>query len=144
MIMLRTVSKTSKKIISTIAVFGFALSLSTAVCSASVDKGPAEMVLKTAKAKKPASFPHAKHQEVLTCADCHHGRNEDGSQAPYIKDQKIQKCIICHNKKDMANPKLNSFKNSAHDKCKSCHKVMKKEGKATGPTKCKGCHNVKK
>ncbi len=142
--MTRSISKTSRKIISTIAVCGFALAISTAVCTAAEEKGPAEMILNTAKAKKPAFFPHAKHQNTLQCAECHHEKNKDGSQKPYVEGQKIQKCEICHNKKDMTNKKLNSFKNSAHAKCKSCHKIMKKEGKVTGPTKCKGCHNVKK
>ena len=40
------------------------------------DNGPAEMVLQAEKDKakkpKPAVFPHAKHQEIAKCADCHH------------------------------------------------------------------------
>ena len=44
--------------------------------SIAADKGPAEMTLQAvkdaAKKPKPAVFPHAKHQEIAQCADCHH------------------------------------------------------------------------
>jgi cytochrome c553 len=101
--------------------------------------GPEEMVLKTAAAKKPANFPHRKHQENFECATCHHNQSNDGKQTPYVEGQVIQKCASCHNK-DMANPKLNSFKLAGHGKCKECHK----KNKDTAPTKCGGCHPKKK
>ncbi len=63
-------------------------------------KGAADMTLKTAKGKKPAVFPHAKHQTgSLTCDACH---------------------------KDLDVKKMSSDKNYAHKEgCKSCHKAMK-------------------
>jgi hypothetical protein len=105
---------------------------------AEVNKGPKEMVLKTAKAKKPAKFNHAAHQEKLECATCHHTKTADGKKGPYVAGEEA-KCESCHNKKDMTNKKINSFKNAAHKNCKACHKKEKKAGKKA-PTKCTGCH----
>ena len=52
------------------------------------DNGPAEMVLQAEKDKakkpKPAVFPHAKHQEIATCADCHHSA-QDGKKVDYVE-----------------------------------------------------------
>ncbi len=106
-----------------------------AALSMAQDKGPAEMVLKTAKAKKPALFPHAKHQERLKCGECHHTKGPDGKQAPYTEGMKIQKCETCHNK-DAGMPKgLASFKDVGHKMCKGCHKKTDKK-----LTKCGVCH----
>jgi hypothetical protein len=99
------------------------------------DAGPAEMELKTAAAKKPAKFPHKKHQDSFGCGECHHTQT-DGKQSPYVEDMEIKKCITCHNKEDMSNPKLNTLKVAAHGLCKDCHK----KNKDTAPTKCSGCH----
>ncbi len=78
------------------------------------DKGPAEMTLKTAAGKKPAVFPHAKHQA-----------NPDIS------------CDACH--KDLDVKKMATDKNYAHKEgCKACHKA---KGAGTG---CKTCHPAKK
>lgn len=117
---------------------GFALALSFAIgvskSVADTMTGPAEMTLTTAAAKKPATFPHAKHQEKLECASCHHGKDDAGKQVPFAAGMKIQKCVTCHNADDMTDKKLNSFKGVAHEKCKGCHK------ESGGPTKCTGCH----
>ncbi len=106
-----------------------------AALSMAQDTGPAEMVLKTAKAKKPALFPHAEHQKRLKCGDCHHSKGADGKQVPYTEGMKIEKCETCHNK-DAGMPKgLASFKDVAHKKCKGCHKKADKK-----LTKCGVCH----
>lgn len=143
--MTKTCSKPGKrKFIVIIAACGLAVALGSSAGFSETNKGPADMVLKTAKAKKPAIFPHAKHQETLECAQCHHARSADGGQAAYTEGQPIAQCISCHNKKDMSNSKLNNFKKAAHAKCKNCHAVLKKQGKPTGPVKCSGCHVKKK
>ena len=98
--------------------------------------GPAEMVLKTATAKKTARFPHKKHQESFECGECHHYKTSEGKQFPYAEGMEIKKCITCHNKDDMSNPKLNNFKLIAHALCKECHK----KNKDSAPTRCSGCH----
>lgn len=79
------------------------------------DKGPAEMTLKTAKGKKPANFPHAKHQDAkskLTCDDCHKALDV----------------------KKMATDKTYAHKEG----CKSCHKTKGVK------TSCNTCHPKKK
>ena len=128
-----------KKTISIAAIVALAFCLSAGISAA--NSGPAEMVLKTAKAKKPATFPHKKHQDMLECAQCHHTKNADGTQGAYVAGEE-KKCESCHNKTDMTNAKLNSFKNAAHANCKACHKKAAADGKKA-PTKCNGCH-VKK
>jgi hypothetical protein len=125
-------------------IFAVVLAIALAFTFGSVyagDKGPAEMVLKTEASKKPkpAFFPHAKHQEANTCADCHHSKDADGKQAAYAEGQKVEKCATCHNA-DMANVKLNSFKKAAHGRCKACHKEQNAAGNTKAPTKCTGCH----
>ena len=101
------------------------------------NSGAADMVLKTAKGKKPAAFPHKKHQDMFECAQCHHSKDATGKKGPYVAGKEA-KCESCHNS-DMANAKLNNFKNAAHANCKDCHKKAAKEGKKA-PTKCTGCH----
>jgi hypothetical protein len=98
--------------------------------------GPAEMELQTAAAKKPAKFPHRKHQESFECGECHHAKTDNGVKDPYVEGMEIKKCASCHNKDDMSNPKLNHFKLVAHALCKECHK----KNKDSAPTKCSGCH----
>jgi len=113
----------------------FALAFGFAVASNSIaaDKGPADMVLKTAAGKKPANFPHAKHQAGMECAECHHSKTADGKKGPY-EAGKEAKCESCHND-TMANKKLDNYMKAAHENCKGCHKE-----KNQGPTKCDGCH----
>lgn len=100
------------------------------------DTGAADMVLKTEEGKKPATFPHKKHQDAYPCATCHHKSDDAGKQIPCGDEDKIEKCATCHNSTKMTpESKLDSYKNAAHAMCKECHK---KEAK--GPTKCDGCH----
>lgn len=103
-----------KKSIVCAAAFAFMFSLTVAGGAMAQDKGPAEMTLTTAKAKKPALFPHAKHQASakVTCDDCHKGLD--------VK-------------------KMATVKNYAHKEgCKKCHKA---NGVST---KCGTCHPKKK
>lgn len=136
-----TQNTTAKKIIfSAITAGALGFLLSAGIAFADQGKGDAEMILQTAQAKKPATFPHAKHQAVLACSECHHSKNEGGTQESYVEGQEIQKCASCHNKEAMTNETLNSFKNVAHALCKTCHKELAQANKPTGPTKCNGCH----
>lgn len=109
------------------------------------DKGPAEMTLEStidkAKKAKPALFPHAKHQETLACADCHHGADADGKQVAYTEGMKIEKCESCHNKAAGMPKKLTTFKEAAHANCKACHKEKAPE---VVKKKCAACHPKKK
>lgn len=94
-----------------------------------VSIGPADMVLKTQSARKPADFPHRQHQEAYSCTVCHHARNEI---------MVIAKCASCHNK-DISNADVNSYKKAAHKMCKDCHKEVNSQG-MDAPIKCSGCH----
>jgi len=116
-------------------VFFFAM-MGTGV-SYAANAGPEEITLQTADAKKPAKFPHKKHQATIKCEECHHTQDATGKKGPYVEGQE-KKCETCHNK-DFANAELNSWKGIGHARCKECHKKMEKEGKAA-PTKCTGCH----
>jgi len=117
-------------------IFAFCL---TATVSSAQNTGPESIVLKTAKAKKPALFPHREHQSRLPCSTCHHTKNADGTQGPYVEGKEA-KCITCHNKKDMKNKKLVGYKNVGHARCKGCHKKEKKAGNKKATTSCSGCH----
>ena len=94
-----------------------------------------------AKKPKPAVFPHAKHQEVAKCADCHHSA-KDGKQIPYEEGQEVGKCEDCHYKGSEMPKKLDSFKGAAHVNCKDCHKkvVEEKPELAEKFAKCMPCH----
>lgn len=105
--------------------------------SYAANPGPEDITLQTADAKKPAHFPHKKHQETIKCEECHHTMDATGKKGPYVEGQE-KKCETCHNK-DFANAELNSLKAIGHARCKGCHKQMEKEGK-NAPTKCTGCH----
>lgn len=124
-----------KKTIICSAAIAFALSLAVAGASIAADKGPADMVLKTAEGKKPAKFPHKAHQDKLKCGDCHHGA-KDGKQVAYADGQKIEKCEACHNDK-MANKELNDLKKASHKNCKDCHASKKDKPNLN---KCNTCH----
>lgn len=128
-----------KKTVILATAFAFAFSMAVAVGTSFADNGPADMTLKTAAAKKPATFPHKKHQDAFECNECHHTAG-DGKAGPYVAGQE-KKCESCHNS-DMASPKLNSYKAVGHALCKGCHKKMAAEGK-NAPTKCAGCHPKK-
>ena len=126
--------------VSTALVLGLAF---TGTSFANDDKGPAEMTLTStvnpAKKAKPALFPHAKHQERLKCAECHHSKDADGKQVAYVEGQKIEKCESCHNKAAGMPKKLTTFKEAAHANCKACHKKTDKK-----LAKCGVCHPKKK
>lgn len=124
-------------VFATALAFVFSLAIAGGVAKAN-DKGPAEMVLKTAAAKKPAHFNHAKHQETFKCEECHHTKTADGKQGPYAEGAQ-QKCETCHNAEMMTDVKLADFKGAAHGLCKECHK----KHKDTAPSKCEGCHPKK-
>jgi len=122
----------AKKIVLCVAALAFVFSVAAGI-SVAGNAGPAEIVMKTSAGKKPANFPHKKHQDMMKCDKCHHTKAADGKQGPYVAGQE-GKCGTCH-----ADPK--DFKKVAHANCKGCHKAGY-EGK-NGPTKCAGCH-VKK
>lgn len=84
-----------KTVICSVA-FAFAFSLALAGSALANAKGPAEITIKTEAGKKPAKFPHAKHQGKNECADCH-------KSDKYPADKKW------------------SMKNG-HDFCQGCHK----------------------
>lgn len=71
---------------------------------------PVEIILKTETAKKPALFPHAKHQEKNECDACHKDAN-----FPVDKNWDMKKghalCLGCH-----------KAKNQGAVKCDGCHK----------------------
>jgi len=71
------------------------------------DKGPAEITLQTAEAKKPAVFPHAAHQEKIECDKCH--KSENYLPGAWTKDAGHALCKDCH--KEMG----------ADQKCGTCH-----------------------
>lgn len=74
---------------------------------ASDDKGPAEITLQTADAKKPALFPHAAHQEKVECDKCHKDANY--TAGAWTKDSGHALCKDCHKA------------NNASTKCGTCH-----------------------
>jgi hypothetical protein len=39
-----------------------------------VNIGPADIILQTEDARKPADFPHRQHQAAFSCTVCHHVR----------------------------------------------------------------------
>jgi hypothetical protein len=110
--------------------------LAASSISLATDAGPETMELKTSAAKKPARFPHKKHQGSFACRECHHTKTGDSVKSPYVDGMQIRKCITCHNIDDMKNPKLNSFKLASHGLCKECHR----QHKDAAPTTCTGCH----
>lgn len=122
---------------SLIAAVVFCLAMMASGVSFAANAGPEEITLQTAEAKKPAKFPHKKHQATIKCEECHHTATADGKKGPYVAGQE-KKCETCHNK-DFKNAELNSLKGIGHARCKECHQKMEKEGKAA-PTKCAGCH----
>ncbi len=118
------------------------------ICLAGVviaDNGPADMVLQAEKDKakkpKPAVFPHAKHQEIASCGDCHHSA-KDGKKIDYVEGQEIQKCEDCHYKGSDMPKKLDSFKGAAHVNCKDCHDKAAEENPELAEkfSKCMPCH----
>lgn len=97
--------------------------------------GPPEIILKTAQARKPAYFPHRKHQDKYYCGTCHHGRDSNGRLIMYTQKTVIYKCTYCHNI-DMQNDKLNGFQLIGHKLCRECHRKNQNITSA----KCGTCH----
>jgi hypothetical protein len=129
----------SSRVISVVVAVCFGLTMAGVAVAA--DKGPETITFKCEK-KGDVVFGHAKHQESVTCGDCHHFKGPDGKQVPYAEGQKIEKCSTCHTA-EMTASALNSSKKALHKNCKGCHKAAKKEGKTAAPTKCAGCHPKK-
>jgi hypothetical protein len=123
----------------------------TFLCFAGItlaDNGPADMVLQAvkdaAKKPKPAVFPHAKHQEIAKCADCHHSA-KDGEQVAYTDGQPVQKCEECHFKGNGMDKKIATFKAAAHKNCRDCHKAAAAKDPSLKEkfAKCMPCHPKK-
>ncbi len=113
------------------------------------DKGPVEITINP-DGKKPALFPHAKHQERITCGECHHSKDADGKQVAFVEGQKIDKCATCHTG-DMLKDGANKVKGktamqrAGHGNCLKCHKEMaKKDASKKALKKCSTCHPKKK
>jgi len=97
--------------------------------------GPAEMVLKTSQAKKPAYFPHKTHQDKYVCGRCHHSKDSSGRLVRYNEETNIYKCAACHND-DMPNEQLNGFQLIGHKLCRECHR----KNQDITSAKCSTCH----
>ncbi len=116
--------------------------------SSFADKGP-EVITMESK-KKPAVFPHKKHQDAFSCADCHHSMGDDGKQVAYAEGQAVEKCASCHNKEKLAGKtlgklKLDTIKGAGHGNCLACHKAKAKENADLKKiAKCGTCHPKKK
>ena len=113
-----------------VVVFGFMVGSGI---SMEVDIGPETLTMKSVTGKKPAVFPHRIHQDMVSCIDCHHVREQI---------MVIDKCELCHTE-TMKNEKLNSLKKAGHVQCRGCHKKAKKAGQ-DAPVKCSACHPAKK
>lgn len=100
--------------------------------------GPEEMILQTSQARKPAYFPHKKHQEKFTCGTCHHGTDPSGRLAQYTEATIITKCTACHNT-DMPNEELNDFQLIGHKLCRECHR----KNQDITSARCSTCHRTK-
>jgi hypothetical protein len=99
------------------------------------ENGPAEVIMKTSQGKKPAYFPHEKHQRKYTCGACHHGKNSSGKLVKYTSKTIIEKCTACHDS-SMPNKELNSYKLIGHELCRECHRKNQNITSA----KCSTCH----
>jgi len=130
----------SKKSILLSVMMACLATFAVATGSMAKDTGPEVITMQTEQAKKPAVFPHRKHQEMMECTTCHHTKDAEGKQIPLPEDQHPAKCDSCHNK-DFANKSLDGLMKVGHARCKGCHKDGL-DGKK-GPTKCEGCHPKK-
>jgi len=101
-----------------------------------IDIGPKDITMSTPEEKKPASFPHRKHQDSIACMKCHHTKGQIMT---------VRKCTICHNINDIKNEELNNLKDAGHRLCRGCHKAYKEEtqkGAKNAPLTCRGCHPI--
>lgn len=71
--------------------------------------GPAEIILKAEAGKKPALFPHAKHQTKIGCDACHKNADFPADRQWDFK-QGHAFCMGCH-----------KAKNEGPTKCNGCH-----------------------
>ena len=111
--------------------------------------GPADITIDEG-GKKPAVFPHKKHQDAFKCGECHHQMAADGKQSPYVEGQEIKKCGSCHNATVLAGKMkdklaLDTLKGAGHGNCLECHKAKKDEPaiKDKKIDKCETCHPKK-
>ncbi len=90
------------------------------------NKGAESVVLYGGKSGN-VPFPHHQHQETLKdCQTCHDLFPQEAGAIEKLKaDGELKKKAV-----------MNS-------KCTKCHRVLKKEGKPSGPTSCKKCHTIK-
>jgi hypothetical protein len=138
-----------KKILACGVMSLFLMSCAAILAFAAADQGPAEITLGES-GKKPALFPHKKHQDTLKCADCHHGM-ADGKQVPYAEGLKIEKCDTCHNATVLAGKMkdklaLDTLKGAGHGNCLECHKEKAASDAALKEKKidkCDTCHPKK-
>lgn len=87
------------------------------------NKGGAQLILEGGTSG-PVPFPHLAHQEALgDCSICHELFPQAAGAIERLK----------------ASGELKQ-KQVMNKQCTKCHKVLKKEGKKTGPTTCKSCH----
>lgn len=94
--------------------------------AAQENKGAEEIKLYGGK-KGDVLFPHHRHQAALEdCLTCHDIFPQETGSIDRLKAEGALK------KKQVMNRK-----------CTKCHRVLKKEGKPSGPTSCKKCHTVK-
>ena len=99
------------------ALFVVGLYFGSIVVAEDMDKGPAEITLMTAKAKKPVKFPHHAHQERMKCDDCHKSEHFMKNNE-WTKDAGHALCKDCHKA------------NNGPTKCNDCH--IKKKRKLEG------------
>lgn len=123
-----------KKTLVLATAFAFLSGFAMAGSAFAQDKGPAEIEMKSERGIKPATFPHAQHQEKFDCAECHHGKDAEGNQVAYEEGMEIKNCASCHNKDEMSG-ELASLMGAGHKNCKECHKE-----KAKDKLSCSTCH----
>lgn len=97
--------------------------------------GPTAIILRTSQAKKPAFFPHKKHQDRYSCGKCHHGKDSSGMLVEYSANTIIKKCTACHNS-NLPNKELDGFQLIGHRLCRECHR--KNENLTLA--RCSTCH----
>lgn len=131
----------------------FILASNAGLSYSKVENGPEDitMVDQNSIKPKPATFPHWKHQEEITCGKCHHSMDSDLEKIEYNEGQEIGQCSSCHNRDTLAGRtlvklgnkkpiKLDTIKDAVHANCIPCHKKTRKRKLS----KCDTCHPKKK
>ena len=120
------------------AALGFGLGLPQALSALSPADYEGTLNIEPYKAQltRPISaFDHEAHMELVSdCADCHHGKTEDGKQDKEDYDPS-ESCDSCHT--PAGGKGVTPLKRAYHQNCISCHKDVNK-----GPTHCAGCHKA--